>query len=322
MARLTDTNISMLSKHFKQLEDSQVTRINNRIVGVCPEAVEEYFRSVGHTYFYKPSILLSANLCGGVGKTTSIYNLGIASRRITNRKTPIVYVDGDSQGSFTSIVFGNPADDKDPILIDFLEKKAEIKEVLTEIGDNIWFVKSNLNQAFIDKTLSKPQELKKGMLRFYEEIFSLLGNDTKIFQDHTPQLSTLFASSICALNQLNNEILKGVIIPIRADKFAIQGAEYILKEINELTDTFSLQENIKKYCFFSSLDRRVSTTGDALKLASSKAEIIDNLSPVGIRYSVEIPKSIMSSANVYSSGKTNNAAEDYQDLLQNIFRDS
>jgi cellulose biosynthesis protein BcsQ len=320
IAKITGTSLPLISRYFKKFDDEKlITRVNNRIVGVSPEAVEEYFRSIGLNYFYQPAIFLSANLCGGVGKTTSILNLGACLRRITDRNTPIVYVDGDSQGSFTSAVFGKPADDNEPILIDFLENKASIDDLLTEVKDNIWFVKSNLNQSWIDKVLSKPQDIKKGMLRFYEELFVKLGNKTKVFQDHTPQLSNLFASSVCALNQLDTSIRKAVLIPIRSDKFAIQGADYILKEIGELTETFSLQSNIDIHCFFSSIDKRVSTTAEALRITSSKENIVKHLSSVVIRYCSEIPKSIMSSANVYSSRKNNNAAEDYQDLLQYIF---
>lgn len=319
IAKITDVSIPLVSRYFKNFNDQQVTRTNNRITGITPEAAEEYFRNYGANYFYRPAILLSANLCGGVGKTTSIYALGSCLRRITNRKTPIVYVDGDSQGSFTSAVFGQPANEKEPILIDFLEGKVSIDNVLTEVEDNIWFVKSNLNQAWVDKILSKPQDIKKGMLKFYEEIFAKLGPETKIFQDHTPQLSNLFASSVCALNQLNNSILKAILIPIRSDKFAIQGADYILKEIHDLLDTFSLQNSIDIHCFFSSIDKRISTTAEAIRVVGSKENIIKHLSSVVIRYCAEIPKCIMSSKNIYSTGKGNNAAEDYQDLLQYIF---
>lgn len=319
IAKINGVSIPLISRHFKKYDANKVTRVNNRIVGISPEAAEEYFREVGLGYFYRPSVVLSANLCGGVGKTTSIYNLGASMRRLTSRKTPIVYVDGDSQGSFTSIVFGTPASDEEPILIDFLENKATIDDILTDLGDNIWFVKSNLNQAWIDKVLNKPQDIKKSMLRFYDAIFSKLGTQTKIFQDHTPQLSNLFASSICALSQLDKNILKSVIIPIRSDKFAIQGGDYILKEISELTETFSLPNNIDIHCFFSSIDRRVSTTSAALKVAHTKENIVKHLSSVVVRYCAEVPKSIMASTNVYSEGKNNNAAEDYQDLLQYIY---
>ncbi|MGJ3502216.1 ParA family protein [Piscirickettsia salmonis] len=319
MAKVAGVSTPLISKYFRDFDDSKVTRVNKRIVGITPEAVEDYLMHVGLDYFYRPSIILSANLCGGVGKTSSIYNLGAAMRRITNRDTPIVYIDGDSQGSFTSMVFGEPADDNEPLLLDFLEGKVKIEEILTEVDDNIWFIKSNLNQAWIEKVLSKPKDIKNSMLNFYKEIYKHLGKETKIFQDHTPQLSSLFASSVCALCQLDESILRSVIIPMRSDKFAIQGANYIIQEIDDLVDTFSLDNDIDIHCFFSSIDRRVSTTGEALKLAKANENILDRLSSIIVRYCSEVPKSIMKSSSVFTSGKTNNAAQDYQDLLQYIY---
>jgi hypothetical protein len=203
VARITTTSVPLISRHFKEFKEPLVKRANNRIVGISSEAAEEYFTASGMSYFYQPAVMLSANLCGGIGKTTSIYNLGVCLRRITSVNHPIVYIDGDSQGSFTSIVFGQPAEDNESILLDFIEGKVKIDDILTEINDNIWFVKSNLNQVWIEKTLSKPQEIKKGMLKFCECLFNKFGSRLHIFQDHTPQLSNLFASSICALNQLN-----------------------------------------------------------------------------------------------------------------------
>ena len=321
IAQLSNTSLPLISRNLKKYNDTEVTKINNRIVGISPEAAEKYLKSIGIDSFYKPAILLSANLCGGVGKTTSIHNLGACLRRITNRKTPIVYIDGDSQGSFTSTIFGKPAEDKEPILIDFLDGKASIEDILVKVNDdNIWFIKSNLNQAWIDRVLKKPQDIKNGMLNLYNKIFEALGTDAKIFQDHTPQISALFASSVCALNQLPKNVLKSIIIPIRSDAFAIQGAEYILKEISELHDTFGSSNDIDIHCFFSNIDKRTkSTTTDALRLASSKEQIQKHLSSVAIRYCSEVPKNIMSSENVYSSGKNNNAAQDFQDLLLSIF---
>lgn len=319
LSDLSRMSTSFISRHFKNAPDSLVVRSNSRVVGINPEATEDYLKLVGITHFTRPAILLSANLCGGVGKTTSIYNLGSSLRRITSRSAPIIYVDGDSQGSFTSAVFGEPADEKEPILIHFLERKADIDDILTEVGDNIWFVKSNLNQSLIDKVLNKPSEIKNGMLRFYNSIFNKFGNETKIFQDHTPQLSCLLQSSVCALSQIDNSVLKAILIPMRGDKFAIQGAEYVLNEIGLLRDTFSFKESLDIHCFFSSIDKRVSTTAEAIKLVGKKDKIINHLAPNAIRYCSEVTKSVMKMGNVYSNKRRNNAAEDYQQLLNYIF---
>ena len=319
LSRLTDMNKTLISRYFKEASDPLVTRVNDRIVGLSPEAVTEFLVVHGKDYFNKGGVILTANLCGGVGKTTGTYSLSASARRTHTRSDPIVIIDTDSQASFSTSVCGAPASDDELILIDFLEGKAKIENILTEVGNNVWFVKSNLNQAYIDKVLSKPADIKKSMLNFYQEIFRHLGTSTKIFQDHTPQLSSIFASSVCAISQLGPQFLRSVLIPMRSDDYAINGAEKILNEIIELQDTFNLEKDIDIHCYFSSIDRRISTTSEAIRGAKKKEAIINYLCPVVIRYCSEIPKSIQKSNNVYSSGKSNNAAEDYQDLLQYIF---
>lgn len=319
LAKLTNISIPLISKYFKKYDAPKVTRFNHRIVGVSPEAAEDFLSSSGFTYFYRSSIILVANICGGVGKTMGVENLSASLRRITNRDWPIILCDGDPQASLTSIICGQPADDNEKILLDFLEGKAGINEIVNEIGENIWLVKSNLNQAWIDRVLSKPQDIKKGMLKFYEAIFEKFGNRTYIFQDHTPQLSNLFASSICALNQLENNIHKAVVIPIRSDKFAIQGAEFILREINDINETFALQNTINIHCFFSNVDGRVSSTATTFEQVRGREMILRYLTDVPIQYCAEIPKSILVGTNVYNTGKRNKAAEDYQKLLKYIY---
>ena len=163
LQRYVNLSKPAISKYFKSLEDG-TTYTNNRLVGVSPEAVVKFLKKQGIYKFDRPSITLSANLCGGVGKTSSVYSLSAALRRVSSRKTdPIVLIDGDSQASFTHIVCGKRADDNELILIDDIENKASINDILHDIGKNVYFVKSNLNSAFLDKTLNKPADIKKAM---------------------------------------------------------------------------------------------------------------------------------------------------------------
>jgi cellulose biosynthesis protein BcsQ len=317
IAELADRRRDAVSKFFKNCADDLVVKAGMRVVGVQPEAATDYLYFCGYQDFLKPSITLSANLCGGVGKTTGIYNVGVSMRRLVTRDIPIVYVDCDSQGSFTSIVFGQRAAEEDPILLDYFDKKASIKELLAPLPDNCWFVKSNLRQALIDK-YTRPSEIKSKMLEFYRDIFKHLGQNAKIFQDHTPQLSGVFASSVCALHQLGDDVLKNVIIPIRADDFAIQGGRFIIQEMEDMRETFGFSNNLPVTCFFSNIDKRISTTAEAVKVAQDNPTVAAKLSEYSIRYCAEIPKAIMRHSSVFS-GKNNHAAQDYQQLCKSIF---
>lgn len=318
LVSLANISIPTASIFFKNLDDSLVTRKNNRIIGLSPEAAETFLRT-HNTSFYCPAIILVANLCGGVGKTTTAINLCYGLRRIISRKTPIVLHDGDPQGSTTQQTFGQMAAEKELLLIDYLEGRAALKDILTQLEDNIWVIKSNLNNASIEKLITKPIDIKNKILSFYKDIFNTLGSETKIIQDHHPDLSTFFASSVCALHQLPENALKAVLIPLRSDAFAISGGQKIVHELVELNETFSFDDKISIHCYFSNMDRRIPTSSAALQIAASKEEIVKHLSHVVIRYSDEIPKSLHGHSNVYATGKKNKSTEDFNELLLSIF---
>lgn len=318
LAKLANTSVPTASVYFKKFNSPCVSREGNRIVGISPEAAEQFLKQYGLD-FNRGAILLSANLCGGVGKTTGVVNLAAAARRLVDRKTAIVINDGDSQGSLTSQLFGQMAAENEPILIDYLEGRAKLDDILTEGKDNIWIIKSNLNNASIEKIINKPADIKGKMLGFYKELFEKFGPETKILQDHHPDLSVLFASSVCAMHQIKANIVKAILIPLRSDTFAISGGQKIVQEINELSDTFSFENSISIHCYFSNMDRRIPTSSAALQTAASKEEIVKHLSPVVIRYSDEVPKSLHNLSNVYTEGKKSKATEDFNDLLLSIF---
>ena len=230
-------------------------------------------------------------------------------------------IDGDSQASLTNTIFGDAAPDNDLLLVDYLEDRACLDDIITEINDNVWVIKSNLNQAWIEKILTKPKIIKQGMFKLYQEIFNKLGGETKIFQDHSPQLSSLFVSSVSALYQFNNSIKRSVLIPMRSDSVAITGAGYIIKEIEELTETFGFNYyDIDIHAYFSNVDRRYSTTSEALTLIKKKDEVMKHLSSPIIRTCTDITKATMHNKNIFSTGKSSNAIEDIQDLMQFMYQ--
>lgn len=324
LSELTSLKKYQVSNAFKDASKKHVTRVNNRVTGITPDGAEKFLLANDIDIFTLPSVTMVANLCGGVGKTTCVYALATAIRRVSGLKSAIVMIDGDSQGSLSRLSTGKQADDDELTLVDYVEGRAKLKDILTDLGSNVWLIKANLSLVVLDKSLSKPKDTKEKILKLYMDIFKKLGPSTKILQDHGPQLSNLFASSVCALHQLPDEILKTILIPIRSDDFAIQGAEIILKEIDEILPTFSVFNDLVNIrCFFSNIDKRVSSTAQAIKVASSKERIIERLCDTVIRYSSEVPKSIMSGNNlfhsVHGSKSKSKASQDFSQLLVELF---
>lgn len=319
IAKLTGQDKSVISKYFKTTTEG-VTRNSNRIVGISPEAVHKYFLHIGQSHFDKGAIILLANLCGGVGKTTGTINFTAGLRRITDRKQPIISVDSDPQASYTKHVFKEVAQNKELLLIDFLQGRASIDDILTPLPNNIWFVKSNFNNEHVSKILDKPQDIKNGMLKFYNAIFNKFGNKAKIIQDHNPSLNVTLASSICAIKQIDsNDIVRALLIPIRSDVIALDGARSVLGEVRSLDETFSLPDSINIHCFFSVIDNRLSTLSAVLENAADDKTFVKYLSDVSIRFSDDIHKSIANNTNVYTKSPSSKAAEDYNELVNFVF---
>ena len=111
VAKINKSTTQNASRFFSKNSNNLIERKNGRIISVVPDAVEIFFRTHGLECFYKPSIILSANLCGGVGKTSTIFNMGSFMRKILKIETPILFVDCDSQASLTSLVCNEPASD-------------------------------------------------------------------------------------------------------------------------------------------------------------------------------------------------------------------
>ena len=291
LARITNSSSALISRYFKSNNEERLTKVNHRVIGISSEAAHDYLYKAGFEYFFKPSITLFANLCGGVGKTSGVINLSSSIRRITNKNIPIILIDGDSQASLTNTIIGQEAEDDEPILVDYIEGKAKLSDIIIEISDNVWLIKSNLNQAWIEKILIKPKDIRDLIYKLYTDIFNTFGENTKIFQDHTPQLSNLFASSVSALYKLPSNIIKSVLIPMRSDSVAINGANYIIREIEEICDTFNHSYNkINIHCYFSNIDRRFSTTSESLDLIKKKPKVMSHLCSPMIRTCNDITK--------------------------------
>ena len=134
--KLTDKGKVYISRYFKNMPDNQVTRTNGRVTGISNNAVAQFLDDCGLNKYTKGGVILAANLCGGVGKTSGTLSLSACCRRLTSNESAIVLVDTDSQGSLTTSLFGKPANDNEPILIDFLENKAGIGDILTPLSNN------------------------------------------------------------------------------------------------------------------------------------------------------------------------------------------
>ncbi|MBW4827763.1 MAG: AAA family ATPase [Clostridiaceae bacterium] len=159
------------------------------------------------------------NQKGGVGKTTTIINLGAA---IGKKNKKVLIVDVDPQGNTTSGLGLNKRN-LNTSTYDLLINEVPIEESIVKTSaENVFLVPSNVELAGAEVELVKLENrelrLKKALKKVYNEY-------DYIFIDCPPSLGILSINALVASNS--------VLIPIQCEYYALEG-------VSQLVDTIKL----------------------------------------------------------------------------------
>tara|TARA_B110001454_G_C12722850_1_gene435541 strand:+ start:7826 stop:8848 length:1023 start_codon:yes stop_codon:yes gene_type:complete len=315
LSKISDVSQPVISRKFK--EEGSIKSENNRIVGITPSAIQQYLTDKGQGHIYKGGAYLFTNCCGGTGKTTSAISVGTSFRRISNPETsPVVFCDFDSQQSLTSVLYGKPIEEDQPVLVHYLEGKAKLDELLIQVGrkeDNLWLIPSNLSNLYLDRVLASPQLIRTAMKKLILDLFSKFGNQAKIFFDSPPALANTTNSLVCAFSELQQDYDTKLVVPLRSDKFSFSGSKLIITELKSLIEAFNLPD-IEKVVFLSSFDKRLKISVDIFKQLLEDPILKEFVSPVVVRHSSEVSRSHQANRSIYN-GATTPIGEDFTDLM-------
>ncbi len=316
LEKITEVSKSNISRSLKSRDG--LLKNNNRIIGIEPELVEEFLTSRGYKELYHPGIYVTSSQVGGTAKTSTTISLAAAYRRLASRKRPIVLIDTDSQGSLTSQLCGEVANDNEDVLVNYFEGSAQLEDILHDLGNGVFLIKSSLENIYLDRVISNPKSIKHSAKKLVQELFSELGSKTKIFVDTPPQLSAVGQSFFVCMAQLDKDVDRKVLIPIRCDQFSIRGARIAVRETKDALETFNLPRgSLDIDVFITNYDQRVKISVDTMRTVLEDKELSPFLCPVVVRYSSEFSKKAFNNEHIFSPGefRSNAATSDYIDLL-------
>ena len=165
------------------------------------------------------------NLKGGVAKTISAFNTAHILSKVYGKR--VLLIDNDKQGN-TSKMFGYHDYDLKTIADVLTDKNLDIVEAIIPTNyENLHVIPANMNllRANLDILLdmSRPQQtrLKKALRPISEEYdFCII--------DNAPDINMSVINSLVVTDD--------VIVPIKVDKYAFDGLEILLEQIEEVKE--------------------------------------------------------------------------------------
>lgn len=207
----------------------------------------------------RTEVIAIANQKGGVAKTTTTHNLGVA---LAEKGKKVLLVDLDSQASLTISLGIEPLEIKRTV-VDILKKKSvSIKECIYKVYTNLDIVTSIIDLASMEVEMLSRASREK----ILDRAITPIKNDYDyILIDCPPQLSILTINALSCAD--------GVIIPVKTDYLAYRGLTQLNDSISEIKDL--INEKLKIYGIIATFyETRVKDDKEILEMLKNEYNLI------------------------------------------------
>lgn len=248
------------------------------------------------------SVIAIANQKGGVAKTTTTHNLGVA---LAAKGKRVLLIDLDSQASLTISVGLEPLEMRRTI-VDILRKDAgQISECVEHLSDRLDIIASIIDLAPLEMELLSRASREKILDRALKPIRE---DYDFILIDCPPQLSILTINALSCAD--------GVIIPVKTDYLAYRGLAQLSDSIREVQEL--INPGLKVLGVIATLyEKRVADDNEILaalkkeydllgvvkRLAVAKKGVYDGLAVVELSPGSEIAREYNAIADMMLEGK-------------------
>ena len=168
-------------------------------------------------------IISMVNQKGGVGKTTSVINLGAALAELGRR---VLLVDLDPQGALSAGTGVNPYDLDVTVYNLLMERGHDVRTVIQETEtENLDVLPANIDLSAAEVTLVNEVAREMALARVLRPVAD---EYDVIIIDCQPSLGLLTVNALAASH--------GVIIPLEAEYFALRGVALLVETIEKVQD--------------------------------------------------------------------------------------
>lgn len=246
-------------------------------------------------------IIAFANQKGGVAKTTSTYNVGVALAQ-KGKKTLII--DFDSQASLTISAGLEPFDYEKSIVTVLQKEGVNLGDCLQPLQNNLSICTSRLELAQLEmEMIARP--MRETILK--RAVDCIKNEYDYILIDCPPQLSILTINALAASDS--------VIIPVKTDYLAYRGVELLMESIQDVKAL--INQNLYVMGVIATLyEKRVNDDNDILDALKKKYNVIGVIKKMAIA-----KKGVYDGRSVSEQSPKNEVAQEYDKVSEYIIKE-
>lgn len=255
----------------------------------------------------KCKIIAIANQKGGVGKTTTTFNLGVA---LTNLGNKVLLIDVDPQGDLTTCMGYYDADElltiADVMNQSMNDEEINLKDVIITHEEKIDLIPSNLDLSALEMTLVN------AMSREYTLRNSIQGIKDEydyILLDCPPSLGMITINALACADK--------VIIPVQTQFLAARNMGQLLKTVSKVKRQINPQLNVEGI-LLTLVDGRTNLSKETqLELYENYGSMI-KIFNTKIPNAIKMAESTMEGKSIFSYYKNSKVANAYYEFAKEV----